>query len=67
MKASNHDVEMKQKTVHVIANAVGYYKKKSVSNPMNLLIKILVKRSINQSASNSKIESTQAQAKLHTN
>jgi uncharacterized protein with von Willebrand factor type A (vWA) domain len=32
--------------------------KTNVSNPLNLLIKILVEKSMNQSASNSNIEST---------
>ncbi len=38
----------------------------NVSNPSNLLIKILVEKSMNQSASNSNFESTFARAKLRT-
>ncbi len=41
--------------------------KKNVSNPLNLLIKILVEKSKNQSASNSNFESTFARTKLLTN
>jgi hypothetical protein len=40
--------------------------KTNVSNPLNLLIKILVEKSKNQSASNSNFESTFARAKLLT-
>ncbi len=39
----------------------------NVSNPLNLLMKILVEKSKNQSASNSNIESTYERAKLLTN
>ncbi len=39
----------------------------NVANPLNLLIKILVEKSINQYVSNSNIESTNARAKLISN
>ncbi len=39
----------------------------NVSNPLNLLIKILVEKSMNQYVSYSNIENTNARAKLITN
>ncbi len=39
----------------------------NASDPLNLLITILVEKSMNQSALNSNIESTLARAKLLTN
>jgi hypothetical protein len=42
-------------------------KTKNVCNPLNQLIKILIEKSMNQSALNLNIQSTLAQAKLLTN